>query len=260
MQGKLTRQDPQDEPAPALLRRIRAEREHLVKEKRLKCPDPLPPVNPDETPFALPSGWTWVRFGEFGALQGGGTPSKANPSFWEGNIPWVSPKDMKRLYLSDAIDHISQEAVKQSTAKIIPRQSLLIVIRGMILAHSFPIALTLEEVTINQDMKALQLFSTDVAEYLLLACRGLKGEMLKKVERSSHGTCRIDTKKIEEFPIPLPPLEEQKRIVAAANRLMALCDEMEAGLRRQEEDGERLLRASIRSLLTASTEELVECR
>jgi type I restriction enzyme S subunit len=249
VQGKLTRQDPQDEPAPTLLRRIRAERERLVKEKKIKRADPRPPVNPDETPFALPNGWVWARLGEFGGFWGGGTPSKSNPEFWQGNIPWVSPKDMKRLYLSDSIDHITEEAVRQSTAQIIPQNSLLFVVRGMILAHSFPVALTLRDVTINQDMKAVQLAHPDTAEFLLLACRGLKTVMLKKVVRSSHGTCRLESEDVERFPIPLPPLGEQKRIVAAVNRLMALCDELETGLRRAEEDGERLLRAAVRSLL-----------
>src|SRR4029079_15695617 len=97
-----------------------------------------------------------------------------NPAFWQGSIPWISPNDMKKLYIADAKDHISEDAVQQTEVRKIPVGSLLMVVRGMILAHSFPVALTCAEVTINQDMKALVFTRPEISEYVLLACRGLR--------------------------------------------------------------------------------------
>lgn len=248
VQGKLVPQDANDEPAAVLLAKIKAEKERLVQEKKIRKSEPLPPIDADEAPFDLPQGWIWGRMAELGNFLGGGTPSKANPSFWSGNIPWVSPKDMKVSYISDVPDHISEEAIQNSSAQLIPKGSLLMVIRGMILAHSFPIAINLSSVAINQDMKALHFFSPDVSPYLLLVCRGLKKQMLSNVERSSHGTCRIDSQKIEGFPIPLPPLSEQHRIVAKVNQLMALCDKLEAKLRQAQTTSAKLMMATVQHL------------
>jgi type I restriction enzyme S subunit len=249
VQGKLVPQDPNDEPASALLEKIRAEKERLVKEKEIKKGEPLPPIEADKAPFELPQRWEWVRMAELGSFLGGGTPSKANPSFWSGDIPWVSPKDMKAPFLLDVPDHISEEALLNSSAQLIPRGSLLMVIRGMILAHSFPVAINLCDVAINQDMKALRFFSPEVSHYLLLTCRGLKKQMLEKVERSSHGTCRIDSQRIEDFLLPLPPLEEQQRILAKVDQLMALCDELEAKLKNAQAASGKLLEATVNHLL-----------
>src|SRR5690606_1549183 len=133
----------------------------------------------------LPPGWGLPVYGELGEFMGGGTPSKANASYWSGDIPWVSPKDMKVLWLSDSQDHVAESAVEETAIKLIPRGSLLCVVRGMILAHSFPVAVNEVPVTINQDMKALVPSVPQIAPYLLLALRGLRDTALSKVERSS---------------------------------------------------------------------------
>ena len=109
MQGKLTRQDLQDEPAISLLRRIRAEKERLVKEKRLKPIDPLPPVNHDEMPFALPSGWAWARVSEICDVGTGSTPLTSNPDYYEdGNIAWVTSAATSQAFIYNADTYITQ--------------------------------------------------------------------------------------------------------------------------------------------------------
>lgn len=96
----------------------------------------------------------------------------------------------------------------------------------MILAHSFPVAVTRVPVTINQDMKALTPFDSSVLPYLSLVCMGMKPEILALVERSTHGTCKIESAKIFSLPIPLPPLAEQARIAARVTDLRRLCADL----------------------------------
>ncbi len=209
VRGMLVPQDPKDEPA---------------EEFDTALPNAL------VKPFSIPSSWKWSRLGYVGKLRGGGTPSKSNSEFWHGEIPWVSPKDMKVDYITDAQMAITQKAVQESSVNLIDRGSLLFVVRGMILAHSFPVAIAQEVVTVNQDMKALTPKRTEMAEYLLRALKGLKPQMLARVQRSSHGTCRLEGSDYADFLMPIPPLTEQHRIVAKVDELMALCDQLEARL------------------------------
>lgn len=108
--------------------------------------------------FGDPSTWTETNTEPLRSLvniQSGGTPSKKNPDYWDGDIPCVSPKDMKLDIISDSIDHISHKAIEETNIKYVEPGAILIVVRGMILAHTIPIALAATRLTINQDMKAL---------------------------------------------------------------------------------------------------------
>jgi type I restriction enzyme S subunit len=225
--GKLVPQDPKDQPARELLKEIEGEKKRLIKEGKIKKQEVLSAITIAEVPYAIPKGWAWVRLADLGQLVGGGTPSKQNPAFWNGNIPWISPKDMKVLRICDSIDHITEEAIEASSAKSIPNPALLCVVRGMILAHSFPTAILDTIATINQDMKALLPYNPSIIVFIQLAMRGFTNKILALVERSSHGTCRLDTSKLEMFLLPLPPLAEQKRIVTKVEQLIELCISLE---------------------------------
>ena len=174
-------------------------------------------------------GWATVELGSLGEILGGATPSKRNPEFWSGSIPWVSPKDMKTSQIFDSQDHVSESAIDNSPLRTIPPQSILMVVRGMILAHSFPVAMTTTPVTINQDMKAL-VPPRDLAPYLLLTLTAIKATVTNLVERSSHGTCKLKSETLWALPIDLPPLKEQMRILQKVDELMALCDQLKERL------------------------------
>jgi len=227
--GKLVPQDPNDQPAGTLLKKIAKEKKRLIKEGKIKKQKPLPEIGEDEKPFELPERWEWVRFGNVGGILGGGTPNKSTSAFWDGEIPWISPKDMKVDYISDSLDKITTEAVEKSSAKIIPANSLLIVVRGMILSHSFPTAINLVPVTINQDMKAVVLNGYE-RSFILLMIKGLKNEFVDMVEHSTHGTCKIVSDKLWNKVLAIPPAPEQRRIIAKVDKLMALCDKLKARL------------------------------
>ena len=138
----------------------------------------LPRSYYNETYLRLAGCFPCKPLSEAGKICGGGTPSKQNAAFWKGEIPWVSPKDMKKRRLSGASLHISTSALSASAAKLIPAESVLFVVRGMILIHTLPIAINDVPVAINQDMKAI-LPSADMdANFLAAMLRGLERHFL----------------------------------------------------------------------------------
>ena len=155
------------------------------------------------------------------AIKGGGTPSKANPEYWNGNIPWVSPKDMKRREIFDAEDHISEDATLFSPARILEPGAVLIVVRGMIMAHTIPSAILRVPAAINQDMKALIPSACLAPDYLCAALWAYNSRLLALIESSTHGTRKFETPKLLDFEIPVPSLSEQARIIAYLDGLQA---------------------------------------
>ncbi len=149
-----------------------------------------------------------------GTWSGGGTPSKANPDFWNnGEIPWVSPKDMKTSELNDSQDKITAKAVEASPAKLVPAGSVLMVVRSGILAHTFPVAIAKIDVTLNQDMKAITPKPGIRPEFLAHQLRALSTLILKTCTKSGTTVASVETKQLQALPIWVPPTEEQDKIV-----------------------------------------------
>lgn len=179
-------------------------------------------------PSDLPSGWTWTNLGSLGAWSGGGTPSKANNDFWKnGTIPWVSPKDMKFGRIRTAEDFITEEAVAQSATKFIPKNSILMVTRSGILAHSFPVAVTDCRVTVNQDLKTLTPFRGIEADYVAWYLRAQNSHLLKACAKHGTTVASIDTGRLKGFPVPLAPRKEERRIVDKIESLFSRLDKGE---------------------------------
>ncbi|SFU57700.1 restriction endonuclease subunit S [Halomonas korlensis] len=212
-------------------------------------------ISGEELPFPLPNNWVWLRLSSLGSFLGGGTPRKSNPDYWRGDVPWVSPKDMKVNRINNSKDSISQEAVEETSVKLIPSGALLVVVRGMILAHSFPVGLAGRELTINQDMKALCPYFPEMSEFLLLLLLGSKRRFLGMVERSTHGTCRLQTERFASSVVGIPPLVEQKRIVARVTELIHACDTLESQLQDANNLSERLAISSISALTGITIEQ-----
>jgi type I restriction enzyme, S subunit len=157
----------------------------------------------------------------------GGTPSKQTPGFWVGAIPWVSPKDMKRWEIYDTEDHVSEAALAATTLKLVQPPAVLLVVRGMILAHTVPVAVSRVPLTVNQDMKALKPRAGVDAEYLAYMLKAAQDALLKEVEIAGHGTRRLKTSAWTSLGIPTPSIEEQRRIVTRIKELMSKVDEIE---------------------------------
>lgn len=208
---------------------------------------------------SAPATWLSIPLGKLGEWRGGGTPSKSNAAYWDGTIPWVCPKDMKRPLISESIDQITEQAIKGSSAKLIPPGSLLMVVRGMILIRAFPVALSGCEVTVNQDMKSLIPEYPESKDYLLHCLQALEPDFLQAVERSSHGTCKLLTKDLHGMLIPIPPADEQRRIVAKVDQLMALVDQLEAQLEQSRSTATSLLNALVSELSSNDQLDVVRC-
>ena len=157
-------------------------------------------------------------------VRGGGTPSKTNPSYWTGPIPWISPKDMKVRELHGSIDHISKEATEETAARLIQPGAVLVVVRGMILAHTFPSAVLRTHAAINQDVKALVPDPVILPEFLCSLFWAYNARILALVEKSSHDTRRLETAALLDTKIPVPPNAGQHRIVAEVDALQAKVD------------------------------------
>ena len=237
VQGKLVPQDPSDEPAEALLERIRAEKQRLIKEGKIKkdkhesvifrrdnshyekrgseevCID-------EEIPFEIPENWTWARLSSFGVFSSGKTPSMSNPQFWNGNIPWVTSKDMKRPVITDSEMRISELAA--SSMQLYPAGTLLLVARSGILKRLLPLCKLGIDSTINQDIKAFSLYNIELSEWLFYGIKAFEPYILKELVKS---VTTVESLKFDEFSamlIPVPPLSEQKRIIAAIKAAMNL--------------------------------------
>jgi type I restriction enzyme, S subunit len=161
----------------------------------------------------VPAHWTHHKLGYLASMRGGCTPSKAESAYWEGDIPWVSPKDMKREVISDSEDHVTASALAETGLELFRPPVVLMVVRGMILAHSFPVAITAAPVTVNQDMKSLRPKPLLSADYLCLVLMGIKDAIRALVEESGHGTRVLRTELWKQFDIFLPPREEQAEIL-----------------------------------------------
>jgi type I restriction enzyme S subunit len=178
--------------------------------------EPSAPLHESGIPWLgeIPAHWKLIPLRFLVDIVGGATPDTGKAEFWDGDIPWVSPKDMKRDEIKDAEDHVSTLALSSSALRLIDPVVVLIVVRGMILAHSFPTAVTTQPVTINQDMKALRCRELLEPRYLRDFLRGLEAWLVSITEESAHGTRRLESEVLGRFQVCVPPIDEQRAIVA----------------------------------------------
>lgn len=168
----------------------------------------------------LPTDWQTVRLDAVADLLSGGTPSKSRPEWWAGAIPWASPKDMKRLHLTDVEDHISEDALRHGS-RLVPAKTIFVVIRGMVLAKELPVAMAEVPMAFNQDMKAVVPRNEVDPEYLLYVLASRKHALSREIGTSAHGTRRIGSSSLEALMLPLPPKWEQITIATVLRKLEA---------------------------------------
>ena len=185
---------------------------------------------------------------DLGLWFGGGTPSKANPRFWTGgSIPWVSPKDMKFDLITDAQDHITEDAVAQSATNLVEAGSVLIVVRSGILQHTLPVAVTQRQVALNQDLKAITPRENVRADYLALALKAFEGEILRTCTKTGTTVQSLELPVFLRFQIPVAPLTEQRRIVAEIEKQFTRLDAGIAAFKRVQANLKRYRAAVLKA-------------
>ena len=208
----------------ALLAKLAEKRMALISHVVTKGLDPATPLEESGVGWlgAIPVGWTTKRIRFLLTMSGGVTPSTGNAAYWGGDIPWITPKDMKHEALSGSIDTLTDEAINETGITLHPSGRVLIVVRGMILAHTFPVATNLVSATVNQDMKVLN--SDMNNQYLALLLKGIQPIILSLVEESAHGTKVLRTDVFKNIYLPVPPDNVQAEIVGQVHRWLAGLD------------------------------------
>jgi type I restriction enzyme S subunit len=156
--------------------------------------------------------WRTAPLGELVKFVSGGTPSRDVPRFWNGEIPWLSAKDMKKFRLNDSIEKVTREGLNNGTC-LIEAESVLILVRGMTLLKDVPVGVTERAVAFNQDLKALIPNGGIDGHYLGFYLAANKYRLLALVDRTTHGSGRLASDLLQSFEIELPGMEEQRKIV-----------------------------------------------
>lgn len=220
--GKLVPQDPNDEHASVLLERIRAEKEQLIKEGKIKKQkETKATCGKPNYPFELPNGWVWTTLGEIGNWQSGATPSRLNKEYYGGNIPWLKTGDLNDNIITNIPESITQKALDETSVRLNPKGSVLIAMYGATIGKvgilSFP-------ATTNQACCACYEFNINQMYlfYFLLANRN------NFIAMGGGGAQpNISKEKILSENIPLPPLNEQARIKSEIERWLSFVDVIE---------------------------------
>jgi type I restriction enzyme S subunit len=245
VQGKLVPQDSNDEPASVLLEGIRAEKERLVREKNIKKPKQLPVIGLGEIPYNLPNNWRWVRLGEIVNYNGAIKVSSSDipEDAWLLGLEDIE-KDTSRI-----IQHITfKDRISKSTKTKFEKEDVLY---GKLRPYLNKVVVADADGFCTTEIVPLKGYFGLFPKYLMYALK--RPEFLEYVSSRTYGINlpRIGTEDARRALIPLPPLHEQKRIVAKVDQLMALCDELEAQQQKKQEARLHLNSAALDKLLTA---------
>jgi type I restriction enzyme S subunit len=228
--GKLVPQDPNDEPASELLKRIAVEKEQLIKDKKIKKQKQLPEISDEDNPSQLPAGWVFERLGNFTIVGTGATPSRSNPSYWEpGDINWVSSGETSALFLEETKEKVSDLAVKETNVSVYPIGTLIVAMYGQGKTRGQITELRVEAGT-NQACAAIRLIDSSECHRLYVKLFFQKSYFELREQAAGGAQPNLNVGKISEMVLLLPPLKEQQRIVAKVEQLMALCDQLKARL------------------------------
>ena len=244
VRGKLVEQEPNDEPASELLKRIATKKARLVKTRKTKSRDVLNGVNSDEFPFGIPAAWCWVRFGNIADYSAGRTPSRNEPSFWNsGDRAWVSIADMKDgETLTSTKETVTKKAARQVFGAEPEQVGTIIMSFKLTIGKIARLGIPAYH---NEAIISIRPYVSDLDSHLfkVLPIFARQGNTKGAIKGAT-----LNRKSISNILIPLPPLAEQHRIVAKVDKLMALCDRLEVARAEREATRDRLATASFARL------------
>ena len=225
VQGKLVPQIASEGNARDLLEEIRKEKAKLVKEGKIKKEKPLPEITEEEIPFEIPENWCWCKIKDIAYVSTGMTPLKSESKFYEnGNIPWVTSTLTSSDYIDKADTYITEFALNNTSLDLYPEHTLILAMYGQGKTRG-QISELLIPATINQACAAIELFSNEetLRKYMKLFHNWNYNNLRKEAAGSAQPNLNLNI--IQNTIFPLPPLSEQKRIVAAIEKFMPLIEE-----------------------------------
>lgn len=222
VRGKLVPQDPNDEPASELLKRIEKEREGLVKSRKIRKSKVLEPVDTSELPFELPRGWEWCYLNDVGNWGAGATPNRSNSKYYDGNIPWFKSGELSSDFISESEEKVTELALKECSLRDNKVGDVLIAMYGATIGKT---SILNVRGTTNQAVCACTPYSGISNVYLLTLLKAYKRIFIGMGAGGAQPN--ISREKLIATVIALPPNAEQNRIVYKVNELMSLCDQLE---------------------------------
>jgi type I restriction enzyme S subunit len=251
VQGKLVEQDPDDESANVLLEKINDENEQLIKDRKIKNKKGLPQIRDEEIPFELRQGWEWVRVETLGITVTGKTPPTNVKEYYNGEIPFLNPGNINNGKVNYDGKTLTKEGSKFS--QVIPKGSILIVcINGSLQNGIGQVAINDREITVNQQINALIPYSSLNSKYILYCF--LSSFFQQNVKKGATGTVNyiINKSTFSRLILPLPPLDEQRRIVEKVDQLMALCNKLENTMDQSKKESEMLMQSVLQEAFSNS--------
>jgi type I restriction enzyme S subunit len=248
VRGQLDTQNQNDESASLLLRRIQDHRAQLLKNKLIRNSPPLSRIEENEIPFNIPSSWQWVRLGEIGDWGAGATPDRQKLTYYGGEIRWFKSGELNDGHIHESEENITELALNECSLRLNQPGDVLIAMYGATIGK---LAILDIEATTNQAVCACTCFDGFCNQFLFVLLRAYKNHF---AQRGSGGAQpNISREKIIHTVAPLPPLEEQKRIVVKIDELMRLCDELEERQQAKRESRVRLNNAVLVPLNRAAS-------
>lgn len=172
-----------------------------------------------------------VALGALGKWQGGMTPSKSNPAYWQaGTIPWLASMDVSDTSTDEIRGRVTQAALEETSLRLIPAPSVAVVMRSNILRRVLPVGLIKVDTTVNQDMRLLIPRKGVDAEYVYQALRADSERIRSACVRTDGSMAAVDSQGFFGWEIPLPPLAEQRRVALALRDFDVLVNDLSAGL------------------------------
>jgi type I restriction enzyme S subunit len=198
----------------SLIELLQEKRQAVISHAVTKGLDPTVPMKDSGVEWLgeVPKHWDVIPLKYLTQFRSGGTLSKDNLDFWNGDVPWASAKDLKSETLHDTSDHITETAIERRAAAYIPHGSVLVVVRGMILARTFPVTIAAVPMAINQDLKALVPFQAITGPYLARCLQASAEESTRRIDEAGHGTKALRMDAWTSIDLPVPRVEEQNVI------------------------------------------------
>ncbi|MDU3818787.1 MAG: restriction endonuclease subunit S [Pantoea sp.] len=231
--GKLVPQDPNDEPASELLKRIEQEKAQLMKEGKIKKQKPLPPVSDEEKPFGLPEGWEFIRLGDLTSKMGSGsTPRGGQSAYVTEGIPFLRSQNVwnEGLRLDDVVYIDKNTHSKMDGTKVFPGD-ILLNITGASLGRTLIFPDHIIEANVSQHVTIIRLLLGELAPFVHLAIKSPLIQNLVWRRQVGMAIEGLSKKTLELFEFPVPPLLEQHRIVTKIDELFIICEQLKSRLR-----------------------------